>query len=142
MLNRPIALWLALVAGPLSSPALAQGTQGHIPRAQIDVMFNQLKSKTGWDVSGPLLWSFYFTSPRKAALDAAGAALVAKGYALGEMLPPPPIASGGMGIWQLRVERVEHHTPDSLAQRNEDLSAFAATQKEVAYDGMDVGKVQ
>jgi len=43
--------------------------------------------------------------------------------------------------WSVNVERVEHHTVETLFGRNENLYGLAATQIDVTYDGMDVGPI-
>ena len=41
----------------------------------------------------------------------------------------------------LQVEKIEIHTPDSLFQRNQELSEIAEEMGIHSYDGMDVGTI-
>ena len=105
-------------------------------------MFAEMKAHAPWDLSGNLLWGYYFTGASKAALESAARALVGEGYTLVEIRPLEPTAAARGVVWQLHVERVEHHTPDSLVARNDALYAFANVHGLASYDGMDVGPVK
>ena len=131
---------LALALAAVCSPIRAQVT--HIPKAQLDTMFADMKANAPWDISGNLLWGYYFISSDKQALTAAGDVLVAQGYHLVEVREIQPGNGHDMVRWQLHVERTEHHTADSLFARNEELYAFVEAHPPVTYDGMDVGPAQ
>jgi hypothetical protein len=105
---------------------------GPISRAQLEQMFSGMRSSAPWDVDGPLLWGYFFTSPDRKSVDRAGEILVGQGYRLVE------IHRKG-GVWWLHVERVERHTVDSLDARNTEFYAFAKQEGLATYDGMDVG---
>ncbi|MBA3811146.1 MAG: ribonuclease E inhibitor RraB [Caulobacteraceae bacterium] len=102
-------------------------------------MFANMKAHTAWDLNGDLLWGYYFTAASKPELEEASKALVARGYRLVEVRPLEKASAGVPDLWQLHVERVEHHTPESLLARNEELYALAAKLRLNSYDGMDVG---
>jgi hypothetical protein len=44
-------------------------------------------------------------------------------------------------VYFLHVEKVEHHTPESLHRRNAEFDALAQRFELGSYDGMDVGPV-
>jgi len=76
-------------------------------------------------------------------LEVAAKSLVDEGYRLVDLNRPlddhgQPIG----GLWRLHMERVEHHTPESLFLRNSELYDFASRQGLASYDGMDVGPVK
>ena len=141
MVDRRFVASLAFATSILAHPAGAQGGAAHIPRSQIEAIFADMKAHTSWDVGGKLLWGYYFTSTSKPALETAANLLVGQGYTLVEIRELPGSASDG-AVWQLHVERVEHHTPDSLVTRDDELYAFASSRGLAGYDGMDVGPVK
>jgi len=102
-----------------------------ITKAQLESMFANIAEKTDWDLSGPMLWGYFFKNPTQAALTPVADELEAQGYTLVGILEDE-------GQWWLHVEQVEPHTIDSLLQRNEGFYALADKFK-VEYDGMDVG---
>ncbi len=142
MLNCRTVAALVLAMSIFAAQASAQGGSVRIPRSQIDAMFSNMKANTPWDLTGKLLWGYFFTSASKATLENAARVLVGQGYTLVEILPLQPIAPRSAAEWQLHVERVEHHTPDSLFSRDDELYAFADAHGLTSYDGMDVGPVK
>jgi hypothetical protein len=118
---------LTLAASPLMAWAAPP-----ISRAQLEQMFSNMRSSAPWNVDGPLLWGYFFTSPDHAKIDRAAKMLIDQGYRLVEV-------HRDKGVWWLHVERVEHHTVDSLDARNAEFYAFAQREGLSTYDGMDVG---
>jgi len=116
-----------------SASASAQTVNPPISRDQLEVMFKGMRTNTPWDVDGSLLWGYFFTDRAKAPLESAAAVLVSQGYRLVE------IRRNGPAAWLLHVEKVEHHTVDSLDTRNAEFRAFASDRGLGSYDGMDVG---
>lgn len=102
-----------------------------ITKAQLESMFANIAEKTDWDLSGEMLWGYFFKSPTEAPLTPAADELEAQGYTVVGIRKDE-------GQWWLHVEQVEAHTIDSLLQRNEAFYKLAATHQ-VEYDGMDVG---
>lgn len=126
----------ALAAAPLAvQPGLAaaQGTP-RIERAQLEQMFANLRTRTTWNIDGPLLWGYFFYDASEQKLGRAAEALTAQGYTLVGIEQPP-----GTLLYRLHVERVERHTPDSLHARNQALYQLAEKFGLQSYDGMDVG---
>lgn len=129
-----VAIALLLSVGP----ALAQSS-APISRPQLEAMFANMKSNARWNVDGPLLWGYFFTGSDRDALERAGRILAGQGYRLVELRPGERKSPRDADVWWLHVERVEHHTVDSLQARNTEFYAFAAQQGLGSYDGMDVG---
>lgn len=122
------------LAGALP-PAQAQAAP-RIQLAELERMFANLRTRTSWNVDGPLLWGYFFFDASTDKLDKAAAALVAAGYTQVGVEQPP-----GSLLYRLHVTRVETHTPASLHARNQEFYAFAEKFGLDAYDGMDVGPV-
>lgn len=99
-------------------------------------MFSNLRTRTSWNVDGPLLWGYFFFDADNDKLAKAGSALESMGYKIVGIDQPK-----GVLLYRLHVERVEVHTPETLHARNQELYAFADKFKLQAYDGMDVGPV-
>jgi len=126
---------VALLMSAIVGEALAAGEIERTPRSKVETVFADIQTKTPWDVNAPLLWGYYFTSTGEANLEVAAKRLAADGYRFVELSKP----TYSRPFWQLHVERVEHHTPDSLMTRNEDMYALASDLKLRSYDGVDVG---
>jgi hypothetical protein len=110
-----------------------------ISRAAISALFNDIRDKSGWDLSADLLWGYFFVGPDAAMLEPLRTHLGKMGYDFVGYLRPS--GSSNRESVFLHVERAETHTIDSLHRRNERLAAIAA-RFGVQYDGMDVGKIE
>ena len=135
-------VFAALIAVALfTTPAISRVQSVPISRAQLETMFANMRAGAPWNVDGPLLWGYFFTSPDRASLEAVSTTLVAQGYRFVEIRPGEKESQSDPDIWWLHVERVERHTVETLHARNTQFYAFAATLKRLTYDGMDVGSV-
>jgi cold shock CspA family protein len=100
-------------------------------------MFADMRTKAGyreWNVDGPLLWGYFFTDKDEKKLSRVAAYLKDKGYNFVSVFP-----ADDKGKLFLHVEKVEHHTPESLNQRNREFYELADQFQLDSYDGMDVG---
>jgi hypothetical protein len=102
-----------------------------ITKAHLESMFASISEKTDWDLSGEMLWGYFFKSPTEALLTPVADALEEQGYAVVGIRKDE-------GQWWLHVEQVEVHTIETLLARNTELYALADKFK-VEYDGMDIG---
>ncbi|WP_303830099.1 ribonuclease E inhibitor RraB [Asticcacaulis taihuensis] len=127
---------LAFAATFIGGPSLAG--QRHIPHTQLEEMFRNIQTQTPWDLSGNMLWGYFFTAPDKEELEKIAAQLVTEGYRLVEIRKLDSINNS----YQLHVERVETHSVDSLDKRNSALEEMAGHFTSVIYDGMDVGPAE
>jgi len=127
---------VALIAGLAIATAPSASEAATISRDQLEQMFAQIRSTSGWDLSRPLLWGYFFLDGDRAALERAAGLLAERGY---RPVGIERVGKGRRAVWKLHVERVEVHTVDTLDQRNSDLNAFAMAQGLGSYDGMDVG---
>lgn len=108
-----------------------------ISLAQLNEMFADMRTNPGyrkWDVDGPLLWGYFFTDPSSKKLQAAADHLSSNGYRFVKIFP-----TEDRSTFFLHVEKIEHHTPDSLHQRNLEFYKLASSFRLQSYDGMDVG---
>ncbi|MFT3957112.1 MAG: ribonuclease E inhibitor RraB [Piscinibacter sp.] len=134
--RRAVLARLGAVAVAAAVPLVHAQAMPRIQLAEMERLFANLRTRTAWNVDGPLLWGYFFYDASTDKLDKAGAALVAAGYTLVGVEQPP-----GSLLYRLHVTRVEAHTPASLHARNQELYAFAEKFSLDSYDGMDVGPV-
>ncbi len=106
---------------------------------QLQKMFTNMRTNPGsnkWNVDGPLLWGYFFTDPNFEKLKLVADALSSKGYRFVSIYP-----TDDKSTFFLHVEKVEHHTPESLNIRNIEFDDLADRFNLESYDGMDVGLV-
>jgi len=144
-----IVIFLALIAGGCDAgdAATTKPTEtsnmtpkSHIPRDQLQQMFDGIRQQTKWDIDGEVLWGYFFSDPRPDRLKAVQRELEARGYRFVDLYETEQDGKPS-GVYMLHVEKVEKHTVDSLDSRNGELGALAAKHGLQAYDGMDVGPV-
>lgn len=97
-------------------------------------MFANMRTKTKWNIDGPLLWGYFFFDSNLEKLKRAAAELEASGFRVVNLE-----AVSGKQVFRLHVDRVEAHTPISLNLRNTEFYEFAEKHSIASYDGMDVG---
>jgi hypothetical protein len=112
-----------------------------VPREMLEAMFQDMRERHRWAVDEPLVWGYFFIGHDPRRLEEVAALLVAGGYRAVEIFQHEKEDPGDADVWWLHVERVEHHTVDSLMARNDELNALAAENGLIAYDGMDAGPV-
>jgi hypothetical protein len=106
-----------------------------ISLSTLEDVFNKMRTKTQWNVDGPMLWGYFFFDPSVDKLGEASVYLVNEGYRLVDIHPTDD------GDTCLHVERIETHSPQTLFERNEYLCSVAERFELKLYDGMDVGPV-
>ena len=119
-----------------AAPAAGAGERPAISLQQLECLFANIRARTSWNVDGELLWSYYFFDTSRERLGALGGHLTAEGY------NPIGIHPVGQGLLRLHVERIEHHTPDSLHRRNAEFHRLAEACGVGSYDGMEVAPLQ
>lgn len=111
-----------------------------IPKSMLQDMFDNIGKKAKWDMSGNMLWGYFFTDSDKSVLELAAKKLVTEGYTFVDLFEAGDDEEP-LDYYFLHVEKVETHSVDSLYKRNTELEAFAAKNGVDKYDGMDVGPV-
>jgi len=94
-------------------------------------MFADLREEGEWNLDEPLPWGYFFTSRETEKLERAAEALTEQGYTLVGIFDPEDSVF-------LHVEKTEHHTPETLFARNEELNALAEKFGLDSYEGMDL----
>ncbi|HMS40316.1 MAG TPA: ribonuclease E inhibitor RraB [Pyrinomonadaceae bacterium] len=108
----------------------------------INEIFETAKTEDGWDMSGEMLYSYYFVDSSVEKLNSLGEKLHADGYdfidvfELGDEETEEPT-----GEYLLHIDKVEIHTPESLAERNVEFQNLADEFEVETYDGWEFGEV-
>lgn len=125
-----VVLWVNAVS--LRAHAAEQSTKCQtIDFSAIEEMFAAMRVNSGWDMSQPLLWGYFFINDSKKPLVALSASLTKDRYRR--------VRLWKQGQWRLHMEKIEIHDELSLFARNSTLSEMAAQHDVACYDGMDVG---
>lgn len=123
-ISAPIA---ALVAACFALGSAAEPLDASLSRNELQQRFNAWRAAGAVRIDVPLEWSYVFASSDARALEALSLRLVQDGYRIAALHSAPTSSS------ELRVTRVEQHTPTSLARRNGELAALARRYSGIAY---------
>ena len=105
-------------------------------------IFETAQREDGWNLAGEMLYSYYFVDESVEKLEALGNKLAEDGYdfidvfELGDEETEEPT-----GEFLLHIDKVEIHTPESLAQRNVEFSNLTDEFEIASYDGYEFGEV-
>ena len=109
---------------------------------QLQEMFENIKKDTDWNISGDMLWGYFFTHNELQLLENVAELLEKQGYKkVSIYLSDKEEADEQEQFW-LHIEKIETHTPESLDARNDEFYIFANKHNIDSYDGMDVGPVE
>ena len=109
-----------------------------ITREIIQDMFDDVRTRSLFDIDAICCWGYFFTDHDRQRLVDAAPALEQHGYRFVSILEPAP-ENDDQGLFFLHVEKLEHHTVDTLLARNVRLYTLARELGLETYDGMDVG---
>ncbi len=105
-------------------------------------IFADAKREDNWNLNEEMLYSFYFVDTSVDKLEKLGLKLEADDYdfvdvfELGDEETDQPT-----GEYLLHIDKVEIHTPESLAQRNLEFANLAKEYEIETYDGWEFGEV-
>ena len=119
--------------------AMPAHARAPVEREKLELMFANIKKQTQWNMSGNMLWGYFFTHPTRESLDRVTGELARLGYRVVNVYLADKDEPTKPDMWWLHVERVETHSVASLYQRNVELNQFAKRHNLATYDGMDVG---
>lgn len=104
-------------------------------------IFDTARREDNWNPEEEMLYSFYFIDRDVDKLEEIGLELEGKGYdfidifELGEEGTDEPT-----GDYLLHIDKIEVHTPESLAAQNVEFQNLA-DERGVAYDGWEFGEI-
>ena len=109
----------------------------------IEEIFDEAKREDNWRPDEDMLYSYYFVDTDVEKLEKLGDHLDSQGYdfidifELGDEETEKPT-----GEYLLHIDKVETHTPLSLAQRNVEFSKLAEESGIAVYDGWEFGELE
>jgi hypothetical protein len=108
----------------------------------IEEIFETARREDAWDTGGEMLYSFYFVDESVDKLEKLGLKLEADGYDFIDVFElGDEETNESTGEYLLHIDKVEAHTPESLAQRNVEFQKLADEYEISSYDGWEFGEV-
>lgn len=108
----------------------------------INEIFNAAKNEDGWNLSEPMLFSYYFVDRSVDKLEKLGLKLEADSYDFVDVFElGDEKTDESTGEYLLHIDKVETHTPESLAERNVEFASLAREFEIETYDGWEFGEV-
>lgn len=108
----------------------------------IEQIFADAKKEDKQDLSEDMLYSFYFVDKDVDKLEKLGLYLDGKGYDFIDVFElGDKETDDATGENLLHIDKVETHTPQSLAERNVEFSKLAEEYEIETYDGWEFGEV-
>ena len=107
----------------------------------IKEIFEQAKTEDGWDLDNDMLYSYYFVDESVEKLEKLGNRLAEDKYDFIDIFELGDEETGeSTGEFLLHIDKLEKHTPESLAQRNVEFQKLADEYDIETYDGWDFGE--
>jgi hypothetical protein len=108
----------------------------------INEIFEKARTEDNWNTEGEMLYSFYFVDTDVDKLEKLGLKLEADGYDFVDIFElGDEETDESTGEYLLHIDKVEIHTPESLAQRNVEFQNLANEYEIASYDGWEFGEV-
>jgi hypothetical protein len=108
----------------------------------INEIFDKARTEDKWNTEGEMLYSFYFVDTDVDKLEKLGLKLEADGYDFVDIFElGDEETDESTGEYLLHIDKVEIHTPESLAQRNVEFQTLANEYEIASYDGWEFGEV-
>ncbi|HVE57198.1 MAG TPA: ribonuclease E inhibitor RraB [Pyrinomonadaceae bacterium] len=108
----------------------------------INEIFDKARTEDKWNTEGEMLYSFYFVDTDVDKLEKLGLKLEADGYDFIDIFElGDEETDESTGEYLLHIDKVEIHTPESLAQRNVEFQTLANEYEIASYDGWEFGEV-
>ena len=105
-------------------------------------LFETARTEDDWDVSGEMLYSFYFVDRSVEKLQKLGEHLESQEldfidiFEIGDEETKEPT-----GDYLLHIDQITTHTPESLAEANVEFQKLAEEYEIESYDGWEFGEV-
>ncbi len=108
----------------------------------IKEIFKTAKTEDGWNMDEEMLYSFFFADESIEKLENLGLFLEKGGFDFKDIFELGDEETGeSIGEYLLQIDKVETHTPESLAQRNVEFQRLADEYEIESYDGWEFGEV-
>ena len=108
----------------------------------INEIFDAARTEDKWNTDEEMLYSFYFVDEDVDKLEKLGDELEKRGYDFIDIFElADEKTDEATGEYLLHIDKVETHTPESLAQRNVEFQNLANEYEIASYDGWEFGEV-
>lgn len=105
-------------------------------------IFAEAKREDNWKTDEIMLYSFYFVDKSVDKLEKLGNKLDADGYDFVDIFELGDEDTGkSTGEYLLHIDKIETHTPESVAQRNVEFQKLANDFEIEMYDGWEFGEI-
>lgn len=105
-------------------------------------IFEQAKTEDGWNLDGEMLYSYYWVDEDADKLEKLGNHLHEQGYDFIDIFElGDEETEESTGEYLLHIDKIETHTPESLAERNVEFQKLADEYEIASYDGWEFGEV-
>jgi len=105
-------------------------------------IFADAKREDNWNLDEEMLYSFYFVDESVEKLEKLGLKLEADGYDFIDIFElGDEETEESTGEYLLHIDKVEIHTPASLAERNVEFQKLAEEYEIASYDGWEFGEI-
>jgi hypothetical protein len=108
----------------------------------IEEIFATARNEDKWNLDEEMLYSFYFVDESIEKLEKLGLKLEEDGYDFLDIFElGDEDTDESTGEYLLHIDKVEVHTPETLAQRNVEFQKLADEYEIESYDGWEFGEV-
>lgn len=105
-------------------------------------IFNTARTEDGWNPEEDMLYSYFFVDTDVDKLEKLGLELEKQGYDFLDIFElADEKTDEATGEYLLHIDKVETHTPESLAARNVEFQKLADEHSIGSYDGWEFGEV-
>jgi regulator of RNase E activity RraB len=105
-------------------------------------IFNTARTEDGWNPEEEMLYSYFFVDTDVDKLEKLGLELEKQGYDFLDIFElADEKTDEATGEYLLHIDKIETHTPESLAQRNVEFQTLANQHEISSYDGWEFGEV-
>jgi hypothetical protein len=105
-------------------------------------IFAEAKQEDNWNTDEPMLYSFYFVDKSVEKLEKLGLKLEADGYDFIDIFElGDEETEKSTGEYLLHIDKIEAHTPESIAQRNVEFQTLSNEWEIETYDGWEFGEI-
>ena len=105
-------------------------------------IFAEAKREDNWNTDEPMLYSFYFVDKDVDKLEKLGLKLEADGYDFIDIFElGDEETEKSTGEYLLHIDKIEVHTPESVAQRNVEFQKLSDEFGIETYDGWEFGEI-
>ena len=105
-------------------------------------IFNTARTEDGWNPEEDMLYSYFFVDTDVDKLEKLGLELEKQGYDFLDIFElADEKTDESTGEYLLHIDKIETHTPESLAARNVEFQTLATEHEIASYDGWEFGEV-